>query len=146
MVKVLDENLPDHVGIRLLRAYEVWKSEFVGRMNAAGHDWFTPARANLLGHLARAGTPQSVLIERTGVTKQAVQQTVDALVAAGILERVPDPADRRGRIVRYTDAGHAAMADADRIKHEIEAAMRGRLGRSRFDQLCGLLGEIADAD
>lgn len=113
-------------------------------MREAGHDWFTDARANLLAHVSPSGTPQSVLISRMGISKQAVQQLVDGLVAEGVLERLPDPKDSRSRIVRYTDGGADAIRTADRIKQKIENEYRARLGGQRFETLMDLLREATE--
>jgi len=144
MVKQLDENNagPDHVGIRLWSAYEAWKAEFVRAMAEAGHAWFTPSRATLLGFVPRTGLRQSELIARMGISKQAVQQLVDGLEAECVLERVADPDDKRGRILRHTEKGRAALDDADRIKAEIESRYRARLGEDRFRLLFDALGEL----
>ncbi|MFC4906638.1 MarR family winged helix-turn-helix transcriptional regulator [Actinomadura gamaensis] len=40
---------------------------------------------------------------------------VDDLAGRGLVERIPNPADRRSKLVRATDAGLAAAAEADRI-------------------------------
>lgn len=136
-----DDALPDHLGWRLWLASRQWQARFVAAMREAGHDWFTDARANLLAHVARSGTPQSVLITRMGISKQAVQQLVDGLVAEGVLERLPDPSDSRSRIVRYTASGAEAIRDADRIKRQIEDEYRARLGDQRFETLMDLLRE-----
>lgn len=138
MVKKLDECAsmwPDHIGWRLWEASRAWQREFVAEMRAAGHLWFTDARATLLGHIGRRGTRQADLIGRMGITKQAVQQLVDGLEVEGILMRVPDPEDRRGRIVTHTEKGRAALRDADRIKARIEERYRRLLGEERFDAL-----------
>ncbi|MAZ18198.1 MAG: MarR family transcriptional regulator [Ahrensia sp.] len=144
MVKQLDENNagPDHVGIRLWGAYEAWKAEFVSAMVEAGHAWFTPSRATLLGFVPRTGLRQSDLIARMGISKQAVQQLVDGLEGEGVLERIADPDDKRGRILRHTEKGRAALDDADRIKAEIETRYRARLGEERFRLLVEALGEV----
>lgn len=113
-------------------------------MREAGHGWFTDARANLLAHVARAGTPQSALIARMGISKQAVQQLIDGLVAEGILERIGDPDDSRSRIVRYTAEGAKAMRDADRIKREIEDEYRARLGDEHLELLMALLRDMTE--
>jgi len=142
MVKSLDDNaeaLPDHVGWRLWNANRAWQAAFAAAMRAAGHHWFTEARAGLLGHIPRAGLRQAALIERTGHSKQAVQQLLDGLEAEGVIERAADPVDRRGKVVRYTDKGRAALADGDRIKLEIEQDWRRRLGGARFEALIAAL-------
>jgi DNA-binding MarR family transcriptional regulator len=108
-------------------------------MREAGHDWFTEARAGLLGHIPRNGIRQSVLIDRAGTTKQAVQQLLDGLEADGIVERIVDPQDGRGRFVRYTEKGLKALSDGDRIKREIEEGYRRRIGNERFAALIDAL-------
>jgi DNA-binding MarR family transcriptional regulator len=52
---------------------------------------------------------------------------VDRLASRGLVERLPDPRDRRGVLVRLTDAGRAT----------VDGAMSGLLDRER-DLLTGL--------
>ncbi|ESY75723.1 MarR family transcriptional regulator [Mesorhizobium sp. M0051] len=145
MVKHLDEKTeaPDHIGWRLWQASRAWQADFATAMRAAGHGWFTEARAGLLGHIARAGMRQSALIERSAISKQAVQQLLDGLEAEGIVERLPDPQDGRGKLVRYTRKGLDALRDGDRIKMEIERRYVGRIGEERFTALMGALRALA---
>ncbi|PBC23746.1 MULTISPECIES: MarR family transcriptional regulator [unclassified Mesorhizobium] len=146
MVKHLDEKtdaLPDHVGWRLWQASRAWQTEFAAAMRAAGHGWFTEARAGLLGHITRGGMRQSALIERSAISKQAIQQLLDGLEADGIVERLPDPQDGRGKLVRYTRKGLDALRDGDRVKIEIERRYIGRLGAERFTALMGALRALA---
>lgn len=142
MVKSLDEKsdkLPDHVGWRLWNASHAWQAEFADAMRGAGHFWFTEARAALLGHLARKGARQSALIDRMAISKQAVQQLLDGLEAEGVVERLPDPQDGRGKLICYTQKGLAALRDGDRIKREIERRYVERLGQARFAALMDAL-------
>ncbi|HSX75631.1 MAG TPA: MarR family transcriptional regulator, partial [Shinella sp.] len=81
-------------------------------------------------------------VERLAISKQAVQQLIDGLEEDGILERIADPDDRRGRIVRLTNKGRAAMKDANRIKIEIESGYRARMGDADFARLSELLGKL----
>ncbi|QPC94608.1 MarR family winged helix-turn-helix transcriptional regulator [Mesorhizobium sp. INR15] len=142
MVKYLDEKteaLPDHVGWRLWQASRAWQAEFTAAMRAAGHGWFTEARAGLMGHIPRGGMRQSALIERSAISKQAVQQLLDGLEADGVVERLPDPRDGRGKLVRYTSKGLDALRDGDKIKLGIEQAYAARLGPGRFTALMDAL-------
>ena len=145
MVKELDEKaetLPDHVGWRLWQVSRAWQAEFAAAMRTAGHGWFTEARAGLLGHIPRSGTRQSALIERSAISKQAVQQLLDGLEADGVLERLPDPMDGRGKLVRYTGKGLDALRDGDRIKLQIEQGYIARLGQQRFAALMDALRSL----
>ncbi len=149
MVKKLDENsdfLLDHVGWRLWRANRAWQAEFAAAMRAAGHEWFTQARAALLGHLSRAGSRQAALMQRMTISKQAVQQLLDGLEAEGVVERKPDPADGRNKLVRYTSKGLAALQDGERIKYQIEMKYAGLLGSERFALLMECLRTIDGAE
>lgn len=148
MVKYLDEKtatLPDHIGWRLWQANRAWLRAFVGAMREADHDWFTEARAGLIGHIPRRGIKQAALIDRVGTTKQAVQQVLDGLEGEGIVERVADPDDGRGRIVRFTEKGLRALHDGDRIKGEIEKRYVERLGPDRFAMLMETLRSLSDS-
>lgn len=143
MVKQLDENsatrLIDHVGWRVTRLARRWKAEFDAAMIDRGHAWMTEARGAVIGHLRAGGQPQSALPAAMGISKQAVQQLVDGLEAEGIVERIPDLKDARGRIVRFTSRGLEALAVSNEVKRRIEAEWRKALGAERFDAFLAAL-------
>lgn len=147
LVKSLDDigfpELLDHVGIQLWRAAELWKSEFDAGMVAKGHPVFSHACSGLLAYMDRGGTRQADLVQRSGLTKQAVQQFVDELAADGLVERIRDPEDGRGRIVVFTARGRAVLADANSVKRQIEERFRHRLGPEHFRALVGALKALA---
>jgi DNA-binding MarR family transcriptional regulator len=133
---------PDHIGWTLWQAAQVWRTEFTAGMIAAGNPWFGQARGNLMVHIGPKGIRQGDLAARARLTKQAVQQFVDELVADGILMRVADEQDARAKRLMLTEAGFAAMHDADRIKAEIEGRWRQGLGPADFDRLDALLRRV----
>lgn len=134
--------VPDHIGWTLWQATLAWRRDFVAAMSAAGHGWFAQARGNLLVHIGPHGIRQGDLAQKAGLTKQAVQQFVDELIDDGIVRRVPDETDARARLVCLTQAGEAAMRDADRIKLDIEGRWRTLLGDKGFDLLDGALRQV----
>lgn len=143
---MVDQKLPDlidHLGWRLWRAARLWKQEFDSRMSARGLSWYTEGRASLMAQIGDNGIRQSGLVHRLGLTKQAVQQIVDELAAEGIVQRRPDPADQRGRIITLTPKGIAAAHAANEVKREIEAAQRERLGAGRLEALMDTLRTLA---
>lgn len=131
----------DHIGWRLWSAAAAWKERYARAMIDAGHHWYAEARSSVVPHIGD-GAKQSTLVRRMGLTKQAVQQLVDDLEKVGIVERVPDPDDRRGKIVRFTDKGLAARRDAALVKARIEAEIRAELGDDAFETLDALLKRI----
>src|SRR3954454_2426405 len=80
---------------------------------------------DVLAALRRAGAPYELspgrLLRETMVTSGTMTNRVDRLAARGLVERSPDPDDRRGVIVRLTPEGKAtvdgafgALLDAER--------------------------------
>ncbi len=101
---------------------------------------------DVLAALRRAGAPYQLspgrLLKETLVTSGTMTNRVDRLAARGLVERLPDPADRRGVLVQLTGAGRDAVdaAMADLLTHE-----RNLLGAiSERDQvrIAGLLREL----
>jgi DNA-binding MarR family transcriptional regulator len=80
---------------------------------------------DVLAALRRAGTPYERspgrLLKETLVTSGTMTNRVDRLVARGLVDRMPDPHDRRGVLVRLTPAGRA----------RVDGALEGLLARER---------------
>ena len=148
-VKILDEldapALLDHLGWRLWQASQLWQGQFKSRMVAAGHPWFGEARAALIPCVARSGTRQQELALRLGLTKQAIQQLVDLLVEDGLVERRSDPNDARGRLVCFTRKGLRVLADANRVKLQIEDEYGRLLGAAELSKLKSALATVVSA-
>jgi DNA-binding MarR family transcriptional regulator len=145
MVKPLDDirvELLDHIGWRLWRLSGQWKEQFEAGMRARGYPWFGEARSNVIGFLDRSGLRQKELVKRMGLSKQAVQQLVDELVAEGVVERRPDPADQRGNIIVFTRTGRAMLRDANEVKLAIEGAYRAKIGEKEFGRLTEVLRNL----
>jgi len=137
--------LIDHVGIRLWRLATSWKAEFETEMRKRGYPWVSEARGAIIGHLRPGGRAQSELATALKVTKQAIQQFVDDLEREGAVERIVDPRDARGKIVRLTHRGTAFIEEGNVVKREIEARYTRRIGRKRFDALNEALDDLLDA-
>jgi DNA-binding MarR family transcriptional regulator len=71
---------------------------------------------------------------------------VDDLQRRGLLERVPDPTDRRANVVHATAAGHALHAVAARAARAAEETVHSALAPGERAQLADLLRRIAFAD
>lgn len=142
----LDEKLPtliDHVGWRLWRLARLWKAAFDSEMLRRGYPWVAEARGAVIGHLRPGGRAQSELAGLLGVSKQAVQQFVDQLVEEGAVERIVDPQDARGRLVRLTARGIAFIEEGNAVKRGIEREYAKRIGKARLQALNAALDELA---
>lgn len=79
--------------------------ELVVRLHAAGHPGIRPAHSQVMENIDRDGTRLTELANRAGMSHPAMLELVTALERLGYLERLPDVADRRARLVRLTSAG-----------------------------------------
>ena len=64
---------------------------------------------------------------------------VDDLEALGYVERVPDPTDRRAKVVRLTARGRAVEETVRKVIQQIEADWAARLGQKEYQHLTHLL-------
>lgn len=70
---------------------------------------------------------QGVLAEEIGADKTRIIAVLDDLQARGLIERYPDPADRRARLLAVTDSGWALAQAAQADIQAGEAALLERL-------------------
>ena len=68
----------------------------------------TVAQARIAQRIADEGSRLTDLAEQAQVTKQTASLLVTALEREGLVERVPDPADGRASLIRFTRKGQAA--------------------------------------
>ncbi|WP_159502382.1 MarR family winged helix-turn-helix transcriptional regulator [Microbacterium sp. 18062] len=71
---------------------------------------------------------------------------VDDLQRRGLVERQPDPTDRRANVVLATDAGRALYAEAVEAARAAEERLHSALGAAERAQLAALLRRIAFVD
>jgi DNA-binding MarR family transcriptional regulator len=77
------------------------------------------------------GTTVNVLAERAQMTKQAVAELVGHLEIHGYVVRVPDPSDRRAKLVQPTKRRHEVFKIAQELVPKIEARIQSVIGADR---------------
>jgi DNA-binding MarR family transcriptional regulator len=119
--------------------------ELMVRLHERGHGDVRVAHGNVLQFLDDAGTRVSVLAARAQMTKQSMAQLVAHLEAHGYVERVPDPADGRAKLVRSTPRGREVFALVREFIAELDARLDERLGAAKVQRLRELLVELGEA-
>ena len=98
---------------------------------------------DVVSALRRAGAPYELspgrLLRETLVTSGTMTNRVDRLAGRGLVERYPDPDDRRGVIVRLTPDGKAAVDGAFEALLAAEADLLADLPARERDRLAALL-------
>ena len=103
------------------------------------------AHTTLLPHIDLEGTRATEIARRAGVSKQAVGQLVDELVAMKMLSRSRDPLDGRAQLVRFTDAGIAQLLAGLDALDVIEVELGARVGALAVDRLRRDLSRVLPA-
>jgi DNA-binding MarR family transcriptional regulator len=111
----------------------------IKELNAAGFEELRVAHMAVLQFPGPDGVRPSVLAERAGISKQAVNQLLRSLEALGYLARSDAPDEGRARIIRLTKRGRTAYAKIHEILRDIEHEWIAELGAKRFAELKGLL-------
>lgn len=93
------------------------------------------AHMQVLPHIDLEGTRATEIAAKMGITKQAVGQLLDDMEGFGVIERVPDPSDKRARIVRFTAAGREGLLVGLGVLVGIEGELARRVGEDTLDRL-----------
>lgn len=88
------------------------------------------------------GARLSVLAERLRVAPRSATDVVDALEDKGLVERTPDPADRRATLVRLTPTGRETQTRAHEIRRAVHSRTFSGLSAAEQDELRRLLTSV----
>jgi DNA-binding MarR family transcriptional regulator len=97
----------------------------------------------VIATLRRAGKPyqlsQRALMDAQQLTGGTISVRIDRLERDGIVERVPDPDDQRGVLVRLTEVGERLFDQVAPLHLANEDRLLSALNRQQRDQLAALL-------
>jgi DNA-binding MarR family transcriptional regulator len=144
-----DDAAPGNAGGREEDAARVWVAmrDLVGShptkdlMRAALDLGRGSGRIRSLMWLAEGPMSLSGLAEAVGVDAPYATLIVDSLEERGLVERQPDPADRRRKLVTLTAAGTKAIEKLMRIEREPPPGF-ARLSSAELETLEGLLRRV----
>jgi DNA-binding MarR family transcriptional regulator len=130
----------------LLQGFRVLIDELHTELARQGHPDMRPMHGFVFQAVGLGGTTAAQLARRLGVSKQAAGKTIDHLERLGYLERGPDPADARRKVVRLT--GHAidALDKSARMFDELRARWAAVIGAERLRALEADLRKVTPAE
>ena len=132
-----------HPALLMFVAVRHLESRVLEAVGDAGFD-FTLAQARLIARIGEEGTRLTDLAEQAQITKQSAGFLVDQIEKAGFVERVPDPADARARLVRFTERGREGVRVARKVEGQVLREWRRHLGPERFVALQGALTTLRE--
>jgi DNA-binding MarR family transcriptional regulator len=126
---------PTNTVVLLRDVYLGFDDLVVAHLAERGHGAVRPAHTAVFEHLDETGTTVSALAARAHMTKQAMAELVQHLERHGYVERVPDPQDRRAKLVIPTASGRDVVAIAQALVPAVEARIDAVLGVDEADRL-----------
>lgn len=122
----------------LLRAYHTSVNSVVGDLPHG------PRGYHVLATVVHDQPPsQLALADHLGVDRTVMTYVIDDLVAAGLVERQANPADRRQRMVVATERGKRVLADHQERVRQAEDDLLDALEPGERDALRRLLRRVA---
>lgn len=138
----LDTHPMETIG-RILRIQFLAGARIRRLLQRHGIDW---GGFDVLATLRRSGSPYRMtptgLYRELVLTSGAMTNRIDVLEQAGLVERHPDPDDRRGTLIELTVEGRALVDRAMKEHMAGEAAMAAHLTKEEQRELAGLLQKL----
>jgi DNA-binding MarR family transcriptional regulator len=134
---------PD-LGVLAGRLLFAVQTELFTTLAERGFDDLLPRHGAVLAYLHPDGVRATELARLSGRHKQAVGKALDELEELGYVERRPDPADRRAKLVHPTERGLRQIEAADSIMARIHERHARRLGAQAFDGFMSVLRDVAE--
>jgi DNA-binding MarR family transcriptional regulator len=132
------------VGQLLVRLLYEFRQEAFEVAAQRGYDDIRAPHLHIFANIRRGGVRLTELAARAQLSLASTSEFVTELEELGYLERHPDPADRRAKLIFPTRLGKVLFKDAGRRVADIEAHWASFVGSSRFEEACETLQEILD--
>jgi DNA-binding MarR family transcriptional regulator len=130
------------IGALLRIPREAATRQILIKLDASGFGDVRLAHFTVFAHLPPEGLRLTELAEAALLTKQSMGYLVDELEARGYVERAPDPADRRAKLVRMTERGRAVEQVVRRAILQVEAEWAAYMAPGEFAELSRLLRSL----
>jgi DNA-binding MarR family transcriptional regulator len=132
---------PD-LGVLASQLTDSLQGELFSRLAAEGYSDLHPRHWAVLAYLDEDGVRATELARLSGRHKQVVGRLVDELEELGYVERRPDPADRRAKLVVPTERGLDQLRRGDQIVAEIEARHAAAIGGRNYAAFRDMLRNV----
>jgi DNA-binding MarR family transcriptional regulator len=130
------------------RANRALQADMVRTAHRRGHRELKPAHNSVFATLAEEGSRAADMAVRAGITRQSMGEVIREMVTLGILEMRPDPADKRAKLVTYTEHGRWIASHGYEHIIDLEQRFTDEFGeedyavaRKVLDRIAGLLDQ-----
>jgi len=126
---------PRYLMRALLHAYHWCNESLQGRLQQSGFKPLPRAQSMIMVNVSDGITRPADLARNLGISRQAIQQTLADMEAAGLVRLSADNGDRRAKIVSISAHGRGIGRAAIAAIRDLERDIGRRIGRVRLQQL-----------
>jgi MarR family transcriptional regulator for hemolysin len=134
---------PIRLTVLLVIVARRWRSLLDERLRCIGQ---SAARMEALAAIINSPWPsaQVDIAKRLRIEGPTMTRMLDSLEADGLVERLPDPHDRRTKQLRLTPQGEAALEEIFAIADTLRGRLLEGVPADRMDELDAFLGMLTD--
>jgi len=137
-------NAEPDLGVLAGRLLFAFQREMFTTFAEKGFTDLHPRHGSVLAYLDKDGVRATDLSRLSGVHKQVIGTVVDELERLGYVERRPDPADRRAKLICPTERGLDQMRAADTFVAALERRHARRLGTEVYAQFKSVFNDVVE--
>lgn len=121
------------------------QQELFERLQVAGLEEVRISHFHVTAYIKAEGSRLTELAAMARMTPAAISEQVDDLERLGVVERRPDPSDRRAKLICITDKGWETFATARSVIRELERKYEELVGPEAFGQAAATLDALLRA-
>lgn len=133
------------IGQLLVRLLGEFRKELSAPSEDRGYTDLREPHMHVFGNVGIDGIRLTELAARAQLGLATMSELVTELERLGYLERRPDPADGRARLIFPTSRGRQLLSDAGDRVAEIEQHWAEIVGREEFERSCRVLARLLRA-
>jgi DNA-binding MarR family transcriptional regulator len=131
-----------HIGQLLVQLTRLFQTDLFDRLVEAGLQDARVPHTHVTAYIKAEGSRLTELAAQARMTLPAMSELVDDLQRLGIVDRRPDPSDKRAKLICLTDTGWEAMCTARRAIADIEADYSQLVSAERFESAAQTLDRL----
>jgi DNA-binding MarR family transcriptional regulator len=128
-------DLPEPLTFLILDLARLIRQQFEADLEAAGLGMTAGEARTLLWANRFPGLRQTALAEKLGVEPMTLVGFLDRLEAAGLIVRLPDPNDRRAKLIHPTEAAKAPGERIEAIALSVRARAMAEIGEKELEPM-----------
>jgi len=137
---------PGSLGRLVGPIYASFVGQITDRLRAETQGQIRAAHSPIFIYIEDEGSTLTELAAKARMTTPAMKELIDDLEASGYVVRLPNPRDRRSKLIFTTDRGERIIERGRAIIAEIEGDWEKTLGKRRFKVLKTSLRLILDSE